>query len=366
MLRYIPMAGDPYETVAWHALEGEAETGRKLAIAALKNDPANPWLHVLLANALARLQRGDEAHETLAQAVRLGCAERLARWTAARIERKAGDSKKAVPILRSLLADQPDSAPRYFELGELLFAHGNRSEALKLLRKAVSLEPDMARAWYVLGLIAVDEKDLGAAEAHFRKCLTLDLTMVQALGFVAFIHYQRGQIGEARRRAWETLCINPAEKTALLTLRCLVLNLVRFEPSSPGALKDPEDPRPPPERHRLAEGLDDSRVAADRRPFKDPRPLARQALQHLRDGQIHEARDVLARALRRDPGHARSIGLLAIVTCSLGTDREALELADKALASDPQDPAARLVCWFLRPVHKPLVSQPISMPKLDL
>lgn len=451
--------GNHHDRLRDVAMEGYPPTAVKLLEAALREDPEDAWLMLMLANAFTRMEDFARAEEMIQAAQRTGSHLWLVKWTRARLERRRDRSEEALKILYELLAEAPGDYYRHVEIAEVLIADKRHAQARPHLAEALKMRADGPRVHELAGLMAMGEDRLEDAEASLLRALRADPERSLSLALLAWIDYRKGRIVEAREHAWAALRIDPDDGTAQLALRCLVLNVARFRADgAPDELRTElpderripdvtqlvpriedlgervrqafEAARPKPrvprgwlERVALAffpEARDaaydlacrDARraleltleaarerawVAAaqaaerfrtlmpaletasllvaecriragdengahavlrafERTPHATTRTLRQRAHMLIRTANFQGAQQKLEYWLTCQPEAARAMGLMAIVRCSLGSAHEALTWADRALAVDPQDPAAQLVVWFLRPPARPLMS----------
>ncbi|MEQ1949933.1 tetratricopeptide repeat protein [Mesorhizobium yinganensis] len=118
-----------------------AETGRLALSLYDRADHA----YYLTGSALLALKKETQARPLLEKA--LAMAPRFVdyRVAMARCLAMCGERDRAVSMLESVIADRPDSAVSFHELGRIHFARGNYHEALQAARHAADLKPTVAK-----------------------------------------------------------------------------------------------------------------------------------------------------------------------------------------------------------------------------
>jgi arylsulfatase A-like enzyme/Tfp pilus assembly protein PilF len=71
--------------------------------------------------------------------------------------------QEAVPLLRQLIAKEPDTPLAYAQLGQCFVSLKDYSQAVPVLRKAVELRPDMTLPHFQLGVALLETRDIAGA-----------------------------------------------------------------------------------------------------------------------------------------------------------------------------------------------------------
>ena len=87
---------------------------------------------------------------------------------------RQGDYRTAEPLLRAVLAHDPDHSDALFNLGMMLSDQQKLTEAITLLGRYVELEPDSSHGWTALGVAQSRGEDVRGAATSFEKALDLD------------------------------------------------------------------------------------------------------------------------------------------------------------------------------------------------
>jgi tetratricopeptide (TPR) repeat protein len=108
-----------------------------------------------------------------------------------------GSFDKAVPILRQMIAADPNRADTRVLLGTTLALEGIRGEAIAQMAEAVRLEPASAKAHNSYGRVLSRFVELKAARQEFEKALELDPSMAEAHVNLSLLLAQGGDLPEA-------------------------------------------------------------------------------------------------------------------------------------------------------------------------
>ena len=79
-----------------------------------------------------------------------------------------GKPEKAIPVLRQVLASQPDLYLAQFAMGTALFQQQHYAEAFGFLHKAIELEPESPWAHYTMGLGLMKTGDFQTSDIHLK------------------------------------------------------------------------------------------------------------------------------------------------------------------------------------------------------
>lgn len=109
----------------------------------------------------------------------------------------AGESARAVELLRAAITARPDSAVYHNNLGNALRGSGERGAAERAYRDALERDPDYALAWYNLGALLLDAGSGEAARAAFESALARDPALAAAALALAGLHARNGRSSDA-------------------------------------------------------------------------------------------------------------------------------------------------------------------------
>ena len=87
---------------------------------------------------------------------------------------RQGDYRTAEPLLRSLLAHNPQHADALYNLGMVLSDQRRTAEAIALLSRFVELQPDSSNGWTALGVARSRQGDIPGATADLQRALEID------------------------------------------------------------------------------------------------------------------------------------------------------------------------------------------------
>lgn len=111
--------------------------------------------------------------------------------------------------LKSALAQQPDFAELWGNLGYALKQLGRVDEARKAIAHALRLKPGLADSWNLLGLVEQDEGHYEAAHDAFTRAIALQPDFAYAWMNRANCDFQRGQREQALQGYARSLAIDP-------------------------------------------------------------------------------------------------------------------------------------------------------------
>lgn len=332
---------------------GDAAGALALCDAALSQSPGEPEALHLLAMALARLGRFDEAAPAFEAAARVhprkdailvnyGNAMKAAgRIDAAReayrratkaaprsatawnalglIERQCGDPVAAQAAFEKALAAQPGYAGAYNNLGMLQMSQGREVVAAETLTKAVSLAPDMVAARLNRGAVL---RKLGRVEDAVKD-------HERAVALAPGLAEAQYQLGASLAAAGDF------EGAAARFRRALQIDMGRTDVHRDLA-------RVLWELGRRAESFEALDAAIERN--ATPALLVLRGELSLLSGDPRNAEAAARRALALTGDHPAALGLLARLAAQRGDSREALDLAEKACGRAPDDFALRHQC----------------------
>ena len=114
-----------------------------------------------------------------------------------------GELESAAAAYRELLTREGPDVEVCFNLGNVLYALGDRSAAAERLRQAVELDPQYAEAWHNLGNVLAESGQHRRAIVALHRTLELDPGYVDAHYGLADSLDELGQSAEARRH-WKS------------------------------------------------------------------------------------------------------------------------------------------------------------------
>lgn len=284
----------------------------------------------------------------------------------ATIHLSRGELQDAVAAARKATRVAPEDAVPFLVLGRALEARGDRDAAEKAYLRAEELAPSDPRPAYHLGRIAAIRKHTDVAIPRFRRALELDPSYAPAAYGLADQLRESGSHDEAAAVISEALARRPHDTD--LRLKLADIHLMRGDWESAArefrraAEAGADDPMVPYFLSKALEqlGRDDEAIEALRAALRlDPQlHHAWYALYRLleKTGDAAGAERALsgfqkARALQdsivrfqghleRHPRDLEALLELGKLLLERGVPGEALEVARKALALDPQDPRA--------------------------
>lgn len=104
---------------------------------------------------------------------------------------------QAAQSFRQVIAEKPDDAEAYYNLGTLLLRTNSLVEARRCLEKTLQLRPDYPEAWNNLGMLSAQEGKNDEAIRHFQHSLELRPTYVTVLLNLGNLNRRLGRLDEA-------------------------------------------------------------------------------------------------------------------------------------------------------------------------
>lgn len=154
---------------------GDKQAAIAAASAACRSAPDDEWAHRLLALALARSNRYDEAWQVADRAIRLDPGSWRTHLVRAQVDAitdriTAGTESAA----RTAVRLAPHESECHRMLGNVLLAQGRQAQAEAALREALRLDPQSAPARNDLARVHIRRRDLGRAAAGFADAAALN------------------------------------------------------------------------------------------------------------------------------------------------------------------------------------------------
>lgn len=119
----------------------------------------------------------DEARSVLLEALKKEPDNKPVRLLLAVVQCQSARYNDAASVLKSLIDEDPRFAPAHAAFGTVLFAQGKPDEALDSLKKAIELNPNMGEAYFDIAQIYLSRKppEIEAAAMYYRKALGLGI-----------------------------------------------------------------------------------------------------------------------------------------------------------------------------------------------
>ncbi len=247
-------------------------------------------------------------------------------------------------------ASRPPATPTVVR-GERLLAEGNASAALQVFREAVAEDPEDARAWLDVGLASEEVGDRVSAEAAYRRATKLDEGFADAFNNLGVLLREAGKLDEAIPLLERAVAIDPKLAAARFNLALAYEEKGRLDEAE-GEYRAtieqlPDDPIP---RINLAMMLlDVGRAGEAAEELRAAAPMVRhQVLLSIavggglrRSGAPAEAVTVLrdALAVAADPPPTELLAELALAHYAVGDLRSAQSVMLRALRQDELNPA---------------------------
>ncbi len=199
-----------------HYSRRQLDESLRLAREVVKERPAMPLGHSLLAQALLESGRTTEAVDVMRKARAGGLATDSLQRQLGLTLAETGRAGEAVEILRPL-AERADARSRN-ALALALSEAGRQKEAYELLQKVLADDAGNAKAWEQLGLIELRLAHWSQARDHSRRAVELDPALALGWNNLGVALYQLGQAGEALDAWQRAVDLDPSLWDALWNL----------------------------------------------------------------------------------------------------------------------------------------------------
>lgn len=120
----------------------------------------------------------------------------------------AGSSSAPTETAPEELVSRPAATPDVLE-GERLLVEGRVPEAQRVFERAIAEDPDDARAWLDLGLTQEATGDAVAAERAYRRATEIDPRFAEALNNLGVLLRERGSLKEAAAALERAAALDP-------------------------------------------------------------------------------------------------------------------------------------------------------------
>lgn len=366
--------------------EGDIDEARTLLAGSTGGAASDAVMLALAGRASLRAGETDRAADLFDQSEENTSADQQQLFSLAAVYVGAGELERAKRVLERLTpeADQRELLLSYL-LAVTRLRQGDVEGANEVARTLAEQQPNEPWALNLQGGIALLGEDFEAARGHFTAALEADPNNVQTLLNLARV--AAAMEGEAAAAPYlqQALEVDPAQPLALLGLARIALSQSEFDDAREWLAKAPESPQRMQLEGALAEGegryADAARSytsafeaqpnaalairayatgrraslpdpASALRAWVDANPQDAQALfvlggYELETGNQDAAIRHFNAVLASDPDNVPALNNLAILYAERGDDG-ALELAERAYAAAPENPAVADTVGWLR------------------
>ena len=116
---------------------------------------------------------------------------------------------QATESFKQVIANRPDDAEAYYNLGTLCLRRNDLAEAQRYLEQAVKLRPNYADAWNNLGTIAAQRGNNAEAIENFQQSLKLRPAYATALLNLGNVYRKQGKFDESEKLLKHALEVEP-------------------------------------------------------------------------------------------------------------------------------------------------------------
>jgi tetratricopeptide (TPR) repeat protein len=160
--------------------------------------------------------RRAEAIATLELALRNGVTQSEVRIRLGQYLAQAGQPAKAIALLKDTAGSDPDALNA---LGNAYTMAGRFSDAAAIFQRLIAQDPNDALAYENLGMTQLQANDARSAEASLRRAIQLDGSLGGAYTALGVVLANTGRVSEAVDAWKKALTIDPADQNATDNLR---------------------------------------------------------------------------------------------------------------------------------------------------
>lgn len=375
------IALDPQRIQSYISLErlyitrGKTAEAESSIVRGINACPASATGHVEYGNFLMYSSRDAEAEREFQKAINVDEASIEAREAIAEFYTVSRQVQKAERAFQNLVEIQENSPESRLVLAEFYSRSDRSDEAVSVLAGILADAPEYVRARYRLGQMYLDRRETGKAKEQVEALFAMNDDDVEALMLRARLRIEESNPEAAVKDLEEVLKKQPSGREALFLMAQVRLSLGQIDQAN-AFIADLERYHPSYLKTGLLK-IQGAFVAADAQaavklaneligrataaaPNADSGPqalldlrvrgLSSRGLALLDLGQIAEARNDLAEVVRLSPRSSSAMVNLAKVLVAERDHEAALELYEKALATDSRnfDAASGIVAVSIR------------------
>ncbi len=116
---------------------------------------------------------------------------------------------ESISLYHQILAQNPQYAPAWYQLGVIADNLGNKNEAIVAYKKALEIDPNYAQAYNNLGIIYIGNKEIEQAIIYFQQAITSKPDYAFAYNNLGLAYQMKERYIEAANRFKQALSINP-------------------------------------------------------------------------------------------------------------------------------------------------------------
>lgn len=231
---------------------------------------------------------------------------------------------EAAKSFQQVIADNPDDAEGYYNLGTLSLRRNNLAEARSYLEQTVKLRPDYPEAWNNLGMISAQQGHVDEAIADFQQALKLRPAYEVALLNLGNVYRRQRDFANAERCLTQALQLQPDDPDASYSFG--MLNA---------------------QQNQLEAAADYLQRSIDLRP-DSPEALNNLGIVYVRLHEDTKAEAQFKAAIRSAPGNDQAYLNLARLYVIHEDRQAAIRVLQDLLVVQPDNPAAKQALNELR------------------
>jgi tetratricopeptide (TPR) repeat protein len=125
-----------------------------------------------------------------------------------------GYLEQATESFKQVIANRPDDAEAYYNLGTLYLRRNSPADAQNYLQQALKLRPNYPEAWNNLGMLAAQQGQADQAIDNFKKSLALRPNYAVALVNLGNVYRRQKSFADAEKALSQALDIEPNDADA--------------------------------------------------------------------------------------------------------------------------------------------------------
>jgi len=174
--------------------------------------------------------RQADAVATLESALRAGVTQSEVRIKLGQYLAESGEAEKAIALLQSFAADDPDAL---IALGNAYELAGRPAEAIRTFKHLIGVDPQNGLGYQNLGITELRQKDDVNAEASLRRAIEVDPGLSGAYTALGVVLANTGRSNDAIAMWQHAITLDPTDLNALFNLTKTLAEMGRIDDARP-------------------------------------------------------------------------------------------------------------------------------------